>query len=123
MNTHLISKPTSQTEQTAEGNPCCEHCGRPLNSSKPSVREIVINSASALLLLAILVPLGWQINKAVERPSLIALSGIELIVPYRKNSRLRRYKDGRKLRRYKRRWIIERTHAWLGQFRRLLVRH
>jgi transposase len=49
--------------------------------------------------------------------------GIELIVPYRKNSKLRRYEDGRKLRRYKRRWIIERTNAWLGQFRRLLVRH
>ncbi len=31
--------------------------------------------------------------------------------------------DGRKLRRYKRRWIVERTNAWLGQFRRLLVRH
>jgi transposase len=29
----------------------------------------------------------------------------------------------RKLRRYKRRWIVERTNAWLGQFRRLLVRH
>jgi hypothetical protein len=50
-------------------------------------------------------------------------SGIELIVPYRKNSKLRRYEDGRKLRRYKRRWIVERTNAWLGQFRRLLVRH
>jgi transposase len=49
--------------------------------------------------------------------------GIELIVPYRSNSRHRRYEDGRKLRRYKRRWIIERTNAWLGQFRRLLVRH
>jgi hypothetical protein len=32
-------------------------------------------------------------------------------VPYRKNSKLRRYEDGRKLRRYKRRWIIERTNA------------
>jgi hypothetical protein len=41
----------------------------------------------------------------------------------RKNNRGRRYEDGRKLRRYKRRWIMERTHAWLGQFRRLLVRH
>jgi transposase len=49
--------------------------------------------------------------------------GIELIVPYRKNSKLRKYEDGRKLRRYKRRWIIERTNEWLGQFRRLLVRH
>jgi transposase len=49
--------------------------------------------------------------------------GIDLIVPYRKNSKHRRYEDGRKLRRYKRRWIIERTNAWFGQFRRLLVRH
>ena len=49
--------------------------------------------------------------------------GIELIAPYRKNNKVKRYEDGRKLRRYKRRWIIERTNAWLGQFRRLLVRH
>ena len=49
--------------------------------------------------------------------------GIELIAPYRKNNKERRYEDGRKLRRYNRRWIMERTNAWLGQFRRLLVRH
>ena len=48
---------------------------------------------------------------------------IELIAPYRSNNHERRYEDGRKLRRYKRRWIVERTNAWLGQFRRLLVRH
>jgi transposase len=48
---------------------------------------------------------------------------IEMIAPYRKNNKKRRYEDGRKLRRYKRRWIIERTNAWFGQFRRLLVRH
>jgi IS5 family transposase len=33
--------------------------------------------------------------------------GIELIAPYRINNKQRRYEDGRKLRRYKRRWIIE----------------
>ena len=49
--------------------------------------------------------------------------GIELIAPYRSNNKQRRYEDKRKLRRYKRRWIVERTNAWLGQFRRLLVRH
>jgi transposase len=48
---------------------------------------------------------------------------IELIAPYRKNNKRKRYYDGRKMRRYKRRWIVERTNAWLGQFRRLLVRH
>jgi len=46
-----------------------------------------------------------------------------LIAPYRSNNKERRYEDRRKLRRYKRRWIVERTNAWLGQFRRLLVRH
>jgi transposase len=49
--------------------------------------------------------------------------GIDLIVPYRANNNERRHEDGRKLRRYLRRWIVERTNAWLGQFRRLLVRH
>jgi transposase len=49
--------------------------------------------------------------------------GIELIAPCRENNRHRRYEDGRKLRRYKRRWIAEPTNSWLGQFRRLLVRH
>jgi transposase len=43
--------------------------------------------------------------------------GIELIAPYRNNNNLRRYDDVRKVHRYKRRWIVERTNAWLGQFR------
>jgi hypothetical protein len=51
------------------------------------------------------------------------IQSFELIVPYRENNKERRYEDGRKLRRYLRRWIVERTNAWLGQFRRLLVRH
>ncbi len=48
--------------------------------------------------------------------------GIELIWPYRKNRGRRRYHDGRKLRRYKRRRKVERTFAWLGNHRRLVVR-
>ena len=31
--------------------------------------------------------------------------------------------DGRKLRRYKLRWMVERTIGWLGNLRRLVVRH
>lgn len=34
----------------------------------------------------------------------------------------RRDTDGRKLRRYKRRWTVERTFAWLQDFRRLVIR-
>ena len=49
--------------------------------------------------------------------------GIELICPHRKNRRKAATQDGRALRRYRRRWKIERTFAWLGNFRRLVVRY
>ena len=49
--------------------------------------------------------------------------GIEVITPHRKNRRKPKTQDGRKLRRYKRRWKIERLFAWLGNFRRLVVRY
>jgi transposase len=49
--------------------------------------------------------------------------GILAIIPYRNWNLRRRYDDGRHLRRYRHRWIIERTFAWLSSFRRLLVRH
>lgn len=49
--------------------------------------------------------------------------GIEPIIPARSNNRKATDQDGRKLRRYRRRWIVERTLAWLGHFRRLITRH
>ena len=48
--------------------------------------------------------------------------GIELIAPHKENRIKPPTQDGRKLRRYKRRWKVERTFAWFGQFKRLLVR-
>jgi transposase len=53
----------------------------------------------------------------------IAARGIDPIIPYRWWAVERRYDDGRKLRRYKNRWVIERVFAWLGNFRRLVVRY
>ena len=47
--------------------------------------------------------------------------GIELVAPPRKNKR-KKLQDGRALRRYRRRWKIERTIAWLGNYRRLVTR-
>jgi transposase len=46
--------------------------------------------------------------------------GIELIAPKKKNSR--RPQDGRMLRRYKRRWKVERLFAWLKRWRRIATR-
>ena len=49
--------------------------------------------------------------------------GIELICPHKKNRVRPATQDGRALRRYRRRWIVERTIGWLGNFRRLVVRY
>ena len=53
----------------------------------------------------------------------LADRGIEMIAPHRRNRRRPKTQDGRKLRRYKRRWKIERLFAWLSNFRRLVVRY
>ena len=50
--------------------------------------------------------------------------GIEMIAPHPKNRKKKKTQDGRKLlRRYKRRWKVERLFAWLQNFRRLVVRY
>ena len=48
---------------------------------------------------------------------------IDMIAPHRSNRRKRATQDGRKLRRYKRRWKVEKLNAWLQQFRRVVVRY
>jgi hypothetical protein len=64
----------------------------------------------------------------------LARRRIELIALHRKNRKRPRTQDGRKLRRYRRRWKVERTpfgpsacqgrtaFSWFGNFRRLVVR-
>jgi transposase len=49
--------------------------------------------------------------------------GMLLIAPHRRNRSRGLMNDGRWLRRYRKRWKIERTFAWLGNYRRLLVRY
>ena len=44
--------------------------------------------------------------------------GIEMIAPNRRN----RSQDARKLRRYRRRWRVERLFVWMHNFRRLVTR-
>ena len=53
----------------------------------------------------------------------LAQRGVELIAPHRSNRKKEnKTQDGRPLRRYKRRWKVERTIAWLQHFRRLCIR-
>jgi transposase len=47
--------------------------------------------------------------------------GIELITPHLKTRKTKR-QDGRSLKRYRHRWIIERTFSWLHNFKRIRTR-
>ena len=61
---------------------------------------------------------AWDYGALQAR--LLVERGIELIAPKRTNSR--RKQDGRSLRRYRRRWKVERLFAWLKRWRRLACR-
>jgi transposase len=49
--------------------------------------------------------------------------GVELIAPHKNNRIKAATQDGRALRRFKKRWKVERLFAWLQNFRRLVVRY
>jgi transposase len=53
----------------------------------------------------------------------LAKLGVEMIAPHCRNRKKPKTQDGGPLRRYTRRWKIERLIAWLGNFRRLVVRY
>lgn len=48
--------------------------------------------------------------------------GMRPIIPHRRNRVQPSRNDGRRLRRYSHRWVIERTNAWLHCYRGLAVR-
>ena len=48
---------------------------------------------------------------------------IEMITLHKSNRQKAKTQDGRKLRRYRRRWTVERLFAWLQNYRRILVRY
>jgi transposase len=49
--------------------------------------------------------------------------GIQLICPHRTNRVKPPTQDGRRFKRYRRRWRIERSISWLQHFRRLVTRY
>jgi transposase len=53
----------------------------------------------------------------------LAARGIELICPHRRGRKKPPVQDGRPLRRYRRRYKVERTISWLFNLRRLVVRY
>ena len=60
------------------------------------------------------------LDKQLKKQHNIEMSAPHRLVRNRKNAPTQ---DGRPLRRYKRRWKVERLFAWLQNFRRLVVRY
>ena len=52
----------------------------------------------------------------------VEAAGCIPVIPHRKNRVKPPRADGRRLRRYRRRWTVERTNAWLHCYRALAVR-
>ena len=67
--------------------------------------------------------IGDKAYDSDPRDERLQIQGIEMIAPHKSNRKKPATQDGRVLRRYKRRWKIERLFAWLQNFRRVQVRH
>lgn len=93
-----LAEPTLERIHVPRGGP-----GRPRNRPLRVVADKGYDSD----------PLRWRLLKR----------GIVLISPHRQGRKKPSLNDGRELRRYRKRYKVERTFAWLGNFRRLLVRY
>ena len=98
--------------------------GSQLTSASPA--EVTLAEATLDAIVASRQPERVIADKAYDSDPLrqtLHERGMELICPHRANRTRAKTQDGRKLRRYRRRWRIERTFAWLGNFRRLVIRY
>lgn len=86
----------------------------------PDLREEVRQEEADVPLQVSVADRGYDSDPLRER---LEDRGVQLIAPHRKNRTKPPTQDEAGLGPFKRRWTVERTFAWLGNFRRLLVRH
>ena len=103
-----------------------DRAGLPLSVSTPAVtrHEVTLVQLGFDFYLLEAKPEHLIGDKAYDSDQLdeqLCEQGVELVAPHRSNRKLKT-QDGRKLRRYARRWIVERFFAWMQWKRRLLVR-
>ena len=65
--------------------------------------------------------IGDKAYDSDELDASLKKQGVEMIAPHRSNRKVKT-QDGRRLRRYERRWLVERYFAWLQWKRRILIR-
>lgn len=102
--------------------------GTPLSVHTASAQEAEVNLIEPLLDHRICrrSPRRLLYDRAADSDPLrqrLAARQIELICPHRKNRKRPPTQDGRALRRYRRRYRVERSISWLFNYRRLTVRY
>lgn len=102
--------------------------GTPLSATVASASQAEVNLIEPLIDSRVCddCPDRLIYDKAADSDPLreqLAAREIELICPHRKNRKRPATQDGRKLRRYKRRYRVERSISWLFNCRRLTVRY
>lgn len=106
----------------------CDSTGLPVSVSIHSATPHEVTLVDALLEACFTQELPERLigDRAYDSDELdaeLAERGIDMIAPHRKNRKPEnKTQDGRKLRRYQRRWKIERLFAWLQTFRRIRTR-
>ena len=101
--------------------------GLPLavHTASASPHEVTLVEATVDAIVTVGLPERLVGDRAYDSDPLdakLAADGIAVIAPHRKGRVRPATQDGRILRRYKRRWKIERLFAWLNKFRRILTR-
>ena len=102
--------------------------GLPLSIDVDSARSGEVTLIEPLLEQAVVASLPNRLiyDRAADSDPLrerLAERGVELICPHRRGRKRSATQDGRPLRRYRKRWIVERTIGWLKAFRRLVTRY
>ncbi|MEW4491124.1 transposase [Thalassoglobus sp. JC818] len=102
--------------------------GLPLSAFTTAANHAEVSSIETLLDVRICeqMPERLLYDKAADADWLrehLADRDSELICQHRKGRKKKPTQDNRKARRLQRRWIVERTIAWLQNFRRLVVRY
>ena len=107
-----------------------DHGGVPLNHLTDAANVAETQLAEAVLTgipEAIDIPIGVPViaDRGYDSDPLredLAEADFDLVAPHRKNREKPPTNDGRKLRRYKRRYVVERTFAWLHSYRAVVTR-
>ena len=97
------------------GNHCCTASTHEAKSVEKTLSHVITKRKPEVLVY----------DRAADSDPLRAKlkqQGIELVCPHRSNRIKKPTQDGSRLRRFKRRWIVERTIAWMQSFRRLITR-